>query len=54
MTDIAAQGYQLPGNYPKLANGGVVSAASFVAPAAGGGLASIFGANLGSGDNTTV
>jgi uncharacterized protein (TIGR03437 family) len=54
MTDIATQGYQLPSNYPKLADGGVVSAASFVAPAAGGGLASIFGSNLGSGGNTTV
>ena len=54
LSDIVAQGYQLPSNYPKLADGGVVNAASFVAPAAAGGLASIFGSNMGSGDNTTV
>jgi uncharacterized protein (TIGR03437 family) len=54
LSDIAADGYQLPSNYPKLNDGGVVNAASFVAPAAAGGLVSIFGSNLGSGDNTTV
>jgi uncharacterized protein (TIGR03437 family) len=54
MTDIVTQGYQWPSNYPKLADGGVVSAASFVASAARGGLVSIFGSNLGSGGNTTV
>jgi uncharacterized protein (TIGR03437 family) len=54
MADIVTQGYQLPSNYPVLANGGVVSAASFVASVARGGLASIFGSNMGNGDNTTV
>jgi uncharacterized protein (TIGR03437 family) len=54
MTDLVAQGYQLPSNYPKIAGGGVVSAASFVASAARGGLASIFGSNMGNGANTTV
>jgi uncharacterized protein (TIGR03437 family) len=54
MTDIVTQGYQLPSNYPMLADGGVVSAASFVADVARGGLASIFGSNMGNGDNTTV
>ena len=54
MTDIVTQGYQLPSNYPKLADGGVVSAASSVASVARGGLASIYGSNLGNGDNTTV
>jgi uncharacterized protein (TIGR03437 family) len=54
MTDIVTQGYQVPSNYPKLADGGVVSAASFVADVARGGLASIFGSNMGNGDNTTV
>jgi uncharacterized protein (TIGR03437 family) len=53
MTDIATQGYQLPSNYPTLANGGVVNAAVFAGTAAGG-LASIYGSNLGSGGNTTV
>jgi uncharacterized protein (TIGR03437 family) len=53
MTDIATQGYQLPSNYPALATGGVINAAAF-APTAAGGLASIYGSNLGSGDNTTV
>ena len=51
--DIAAYGYQLPSNYPNLNNGGVVNAAAGVATAAGG-LASIYGTNMGSGDNTTV
>jgi uncharacterized protein (TIGR03437 family) len=54
MGDIVNQGYQLPSNYPKLNDGGVVSAASFKADVARGGLASIFGSNMGSGDNTTV
>ncbi len=54
LSDIAADGYQLPSSYPTLADGGVVNAASFVPPAAAGGLASIFGSNLGSGANTTV
>jgi uncharacterized protein (TIGR03437 family) len=54
MRDIVTQGYQLPSNYPKLNDGGVVSAASFVADVARGGLASIFGSNMGNGDNTTV
>jgi uncharacterized protein (TIGR03437 family) len=54
MTDIVTQGYQLPSNYPKIADGGVVSAASSVASPARGGLASIYGSNLGNGDNTTV
>jgi uncharacterized protein (TIGR03437 family) len=51
--DIAAYGYQLPSNYPNLNNGGVVNAAAGVATAAGG-LASIYGTNMGSGANTTV
>jgi uncharacterized protein (TIGR03437 family) len=51
--DIAADGYQLPSNYPKLADGGVVNAAVVEATAAGG-MASIYGCNMGSGDNTTV
>src|SRR5665811_1015543 len=38
MTDIVTQGYQMPSNYPKLNDGGVVSAASFKAAAARGGL----------------
>jgi uncharacterized protein (TIGR03437 family) len=54
MKDIVTQGYQLPSNYPQLANGGVVSAASFKADVARGGLASIFGSNMGNGANTTV
>jgi uncharacterized protein (TIGR03437 family) len=54
MTDIVTQGYQLPSNYPKLTDGGVVSAASCVASPARGGLASIYGSNMGKGDNTTV
>src|ERR1019366_5739278 len=54
MTDIVTQGYQVPSNYPELAGGGVVSAASSVASFARGGLASIYGSNLGNGDNTTV
>jgi len=54
MTDIVTQGYQWPSNSPKLADGGVVSAASSVASVARGGLASIYGSNLGSGANTTV
>jgi uncharacterized protein (TIGR03437 family) len=54
MTDIVTQGYQLPSNYPKIADGGVVSAASSVASPARGGLASIYGSNMGKGDNTTV
>jgi uncharacterized protein (TIGR03437 family) len=54
MTDIVAQGYQWPSNSPTLADGGVVSAASFVADVARGGLASIFGSNMGNGANTTV
>src|ERR1019366_4704122 len=49
MTDIVTQGYQLPSNYPKIADGGVVSAPSSVAPPARGGLASIYGSNLGNG-----
>jgi len=39
---------------PELADGGVVSAASSVASVARGGLRSIYGSNLGNGDNTTV
>jgi uncharacterized protein (TIGR03437 family) len=54
MADIVTQGYQLPSNYPKLNDGGVVSAASFKADVARGGLASIFGSNMGNGGNTTV
>jgi uncharacterized protein (TIGR03437 family) len=53
LSDIAADGYQLPSNYPKLNDGGVVNAAVFAATAAGG-LASIYGSNMGNGDNTTV
>jgi uncharacterized protein (TIGR03437 family) len=53
MTDIVNQGYLWPPNSPQL-NGGVVSAASFVADVARGGLASIFGTNMGNGANTTV
>jgi uncharacterized protein (TIGR03437 family) len=53
LSDIAADGYQLPSNYPKLNDGGVVNAAVFEATAAGG-LASIYGSNMGSGANTTV
>jgi uncharacterized protein (TIGR03437 family) len=54
MTDTVTQGYQLPSNYPQLASGGVVSAASSVASPARGGLASIYGSNMGNGANTTV
>lgn len=54
MTDVVTQGYQWPSNSPTLADGGVVSAASFVADVARGGLASIFGSNMGNGANTTV
>jgi uncharacterized protein (TIGR03437 family) len=54
MTDIVTQGYQWPSNSPKLTDGGVVSAASSVASPARGGLASIYGSNMGKGDNTTV
>ena len=46
MTDIVTQGYQLPSTYPNLANGGVIDA-TFSSPPAAGGLASIFGTNLG-------
>ncbi len=53
MTDVVTQGYLWPPNSPQL-NGGVVSAASFVADVARGGLASIFGTNMGNGANTTV
>jgi uncharacterized protein (TIGR03437 family) len=53
LSDMAADGYQLPSNYPTLNDGGVVNAAALVATAAGG-LASIYGSNMGSGDNTTV
>jgi uncharacterized protein (TIGR03437 family) len=53
LSDIAADGYQLPSTYPDLNNGGVVNAAVAVATAAGG-LASIYGSNMGSGANTTV
>jgi len=53
MTDIVNQGYLWPPNSPQL-NGGVVSAASFVADVARGGLASIFGTNMGNDANTTV
>jgi uncharacterized protein (TIGR03437 family) len=53
MTDFVNQGYLWPPNSPQL-NGGVVSAASFVADVARGGLASIFGTNMGNGANTTV
>ncbi len=53
IADAAAQGYQLPASYPSLADGGITNAAAHAAPAAGG-LATIFGSNLGSGDNTTV
>jgi uncharacterized protein (TIGR03437 family) len=54
MTDTVNQGYQVPPNSPTIATGGVVSAASFVASVARGGLASIFGSNMGYGANTTV
>ena len=54
MADIVTQGYQMPSNYPKLNDGGVVSAACSVASPARGGLASIYGSNMGNGDNTTV
>ena len=47
------QGYQLPSSYPSLADGGIVNAAAIAATAAGG-LASVYGSNLGSGDNTTM
>ena len=53
LSDVVAQGYQFSSAAPTLADGGVTSAAAFAAPAAGG-LASIYGSNLGSGDNTTV
>ena len=51
--DIVTQGYQLPSSSPSLANGGIVNAAAVTAAAAGG-LASVYGSNLGSGDNTTM
>jgi uncharacterized protein (TIGR03437 family) len=53
LSDMVADGYQLPSNYPTLNDGGVVNAAALVATAAGG-LASIYGSNMGSGNNTTV
>ena len=53
LSDIAADGYQLPSNYPTLNDGGVVNAAVFANTGAGG-LASIYGSNMGNGDNTTV
>jgi uncharacterized protein (TIGR03437 family) len=53
LSDMVADGYQLPSNYPTLNDGGVVNAAALVATAAGG-LASIYGSNMGSGGNTTV
>ena len=53
LSDMATQGYQLPSSYPSLANGGIVNAAAVAATAAGG-LASVYGSNLGSGDNTTM
>jgi len=40
LSDMAADGYQLPSNYPALNDGGVVNAAALVATAAGG-LASV-------------
>jgi uncharacterized protein (TIGR03437 family) len=43
----------LPASYPALADGGVTNAAAHLATAAGG-LATIYGSNLGNGDNTTV
>jgi uncharacterized protein (TIGR03437 family) len=54
MTNIATQGYPWPANSPTLADGGVVSAASFANTAARGGIASIFGSNMGNGENATV
>ena len=53
LSDMVTQGYQLPSSYPSLANGGIVNAAA-VATTAAGGLASVYGSNLGSGDNTTM
>jgi uncharacterized protein (TIGR03437 family) len=51
--DVITQGYTPPGSYPTLYDGGVTNAAGFGATAAGG-LATIYGSNMGSGDNTTV
>uniref|UniRef100_Q01ZB4 Spore coat assembly protein-like protein n=1 Tax=Solibacter usitatus (strain Ellin6076) TaxID=234267 RepID=Q01ZB4_SOLUE len=53
LSDVAAQGYQFPTGAPALADGGVISAA-VLGPVAAGGLASIYGSNMGNGDNTTV
>ncbi len=53
LSDVVAQGYQFPTSAPVLAGGGIVNAAA-LAPAAAGGLASIYGSNMGNGDNTTV
>ncbi|PWU12039.1 MAG: hypothetical protein C5B51_01465 [Terriglobia bacterium] len=50
---ILAEGYQAPGGYPTVAEGGVLSAAA-VAPAAAGGVASVYGSNFGSADNTAI
>jgi uncharacterized protein (TIGR03437 family) len=53
ISDAAAQGYQPPANYPSIADGGITNAAAHAATAAGS-LATIFGSNLGTRDNTTV
>jgi len=52
-TDVVNQGYQPGTSYPNLAAGGVISAAAN-APAATGGLASIYGLNLGTAASSTV
>ena len=53
ISDMAADGYQLPSNYPNACQRRC-SQRSLFADAAAGGLGSIFGSNLGNGDNTTV
>jgi len=53
LSDVVAQGYQFPSTAPRLADGGIISAA-VLGPTAAGGLASIYGSNLGNGDNTAV
>ena len=54
MSQIAAQGYQLPANYPALSDGGFVSVGSHSLPVAAGGAAEIYGLNFGTPDTTSV
>jgi hypothetical protein len=52
ISDIDNQGYTFPATAPQIADGGVINAAAILSPAAGG-LASIYGTNLGD-TNTMV